>query len=175
MNSNTGALKWEYKAGSVTDWLLRGCTVQNNFVYVPYTAGQNTKDSAPKTDILDANTGKKIRTLDGKVEINPSVLDDIVFLSRSNSNKCQGVSAYTTSTGNKVWENCALPIAIGALTNLSPNELIRNHRLRRALPLLKRGDSIADVAFQVGFENPSYFSKCFKEVFGQRPSDVSEL
>jgi signal transduction histidine kinase/DNA-binding response OmpR family regulator len=63
---------------------------------------------------------------------------------------------------------------IGSLTHLSPNELIRNHRLRRALPLLKRGDSIADVAFQVGFENPSYFSKCFKEVFGKKPSEVVE-
>ncbi len=63
---------------------------------------------------------------------------------------------------------------INTLTDLSPNELIRNHRLRRALPLLKRGDNIADVAFQVGFENPSYFSKCFKEVFGQRPSEITE-
>lgn len=63
---------------------------------------------------------------------------------------------------------------IGSLTNLSPNELIRNHRLRRALPLLKRGGTIADVAFKVGFENPSYFSKCFKEVFGRRPSDIVE-
>jgi DNA-binding response OmpR family regulator/two-component sensor histidine kinase len=63
---------------------------------------------------------------------------------------------------------------IGSLTNLSPNELIRNHRLRRALPLLKQGGTIADVAFRVGFENPSYFSKCFKEVFGRRPSDIVE-
>lgn len=63
---------------------------------------------------------------------------------------------------------------INTLTDLSPNELIRNHRLRRALPLLKRGDNIADVAFQVGFENPSYFSKCFKEVFGKKPSEVVE-
>lgn len=61
---------------------------------------------------------------------------------------------------------------INILTDLSPNELIRNHRLRRALPLLKRGESIADAAFQVGFENPSYFSKCFKEVFGKKPSEV---
>lgn len=61
---------------------------------------------------------------------------------------------------------------INTLTALSPNELIRNHRLRRALPLLKRGESIADTAFQVGFENPSYFSKCFKEVFGKKPSDM---
>lgn len=64
---------------------------------------------------------------------------------------------------------------INSLTDLSPNELIRNHRLRRSLSLLKRGESIADAAFQVGFENPSYFSKCFKEVFGQRPSEIGEL
>ncbi|MFN8344131.1 MAG: response regulator [Spirosomataceae bacterium] len=64
---------------------------------------------------------------------------------------------------------------LSSITHLSPNELIRNHRLRRALPLLKRGDNIADVAFQVGFETPSYFSKCFKEVFGQRPSEVTKL
>lgn len=61
---------------------------------------------------------------------------------------------------------------INTLTDLSPNELIRNHRLRRSLPLLKQGESIADVAFQVGFENPSYFSKCFKEAFGKKPSEV---
>lgn len=61
---------------------------------------------------------------------------------------------------------------VNSLTNLSPNELIRNHRLRRALPLLKQGESIADTAFKVGFETPSYFTKCFKETFGIKPSDV---
>jgi len=63
---------------------------------------------------------------------------------------------------------------VNSLTNLSPNELIRNHRLRRALPLLKQGESIADAAFKVGFETPSYFTKCFKETFGIKPSDVHE-
>ena len=66
---------------------------------------------------------------------------------------------------------------VNSLTNLSPNELIRNHRLRRALTLLKQGESIADAAFKVGFETPSYFTKCFKETFGIKPSelDVSSL
>lgn len=63
---------------------------------------------------------------------------------------------------------------IQSITDLSPNELIRNHRLRRALPLLRRGENIADVAFRVGFENPSYFTKCFKETFGKRPSDLAD-
>ena len=66
---------------------------------------------------------------------------------------------------------------VNSLTNLSPNELIRNHRLRRALALLKQGESIPDAAFKVGFETPSYFTKCFKETFGIKPSelDVSSL
>jgi DNA-binding response OmpR family regulator len=63
---------------------------------------------------------------------------------------------------------------VQTLTALSPNELIRNHRLRRALPLLKQGQPIADVAFKVGFENPSYFSKCFREAFGKLPSELIE-
>ncbi|MBB3841655.1 signal transduction histidine kinase/DNA-binding response OmpR family regulator [Runella defluvii] len=61
---------------------------------------------------------------------------------------------------------------VNSLTNLSPNELIRNHRLRRALTLLKQGESIADAAFKVGFETPSYFTKCFKETFGIKPSEL---
>lgn len=61
---------------------------------------------------------------------------------------------------------------VNSLTSLTPNELIRNHRLRRALPLLKQGESIADAAFKVGFETPSYFTKCFKETFGIKPSEL---
>lgn len=71
--------------------------------------------------------------------------------------------------------NRTLRRKINSLTNLSPNEIIRNHRLRRAIPLLKKGENIAEVAFKVGFETPSYFSKCFKEGFGYLPSEVSVL
>lgn len=59
-----------------------------------------------------------------------------------------------------------------ALTGLPPSEFIRNHRLQRSLHHLKQGKPIADVAFLVGFQTPSYFSKCFREVYGQRPSDI---
>ncbi len=61
------------------------------------------------------------------------------------------------------------------LTGLTPVEVIRNHRLRRALPHLKQGKPIADVAFEVGFETPSYFSKCFQELFGQKPSEIEQM
>lgn len=60
-----------------------------------------------------------------------------------------------------------------ALTNYSPVELIRNTRLKRAQQLLATGDdTIAQVAYAVGFTAPSYFTKCYKEYFGENPGDL---
>jgi signal transduction histidine kinase/DNA-binding response OmpR family regulator len=62
---------------------------------------------------------------------------------------------------------------IKALTNYSPNELLRNIRLKTAYKMLTATeDTIAEVAYHVGFASPSYFSKCFKEYFGELPADV---
>ncbi|MFK8009933.1 MAG: alpha/beta fold hydrolase [Saprospiraceae bacterium] len=59
-----------------------------------------------------------------------------------------------------------------AVTNKSPNQLIRSVRLHRAKEiLLKKNKSIGEIAFQTGFSNPSYFSKCFKNEFGISPSE----
>ena len=57
------------------------------------------------------------------------------------------------------------------LTQLVPNELIRRYRLRKATGFLKEGYSVAETAYQVGFETPNYFSQCFKEVYHQTPSE----
>jgi len=60
-----------------------------------------------------------------------------------------------------------------ALTNYSPVELIRNTRLKRAQQILAQGDeTIAQVAYQVGFTAPSYFTKCYKEYFGENPNEL---
>ena len=60
-----------------------------------------------------------------------------------------------------------------ALTNYSPVELIRNFRLKRAQQLLAQGhDSIAQVAYSVGFTAPSYFTKCYKDYFGEMPNQL---
>lgn len=60
-----------------------------------------------------------------------------------------------------------------ALTNYSPVELIRNTRLKKARQLLAQGEmNISQVAYEVGFTAPSYFTKCYKEFFGEMPNEM---
>jgi len=63
-----------------------------------------------------------------------------------------------------------------ALTGESPSRFIRSYRLKRALQLMKANfGNITEVAFEVGFSNTAYFSKCFKDKFHQTPSSFMEL
>lgn len=56
-------------------------------------------------------------------------------------------------------------------TGYTPNEYIRVIRLKKAAELLKESEkNVSEVAYAVGFDNPYYFSKCFKEQFGMPPS-----
>ena len=61
---------------------------------------------------------------------------------------------------------------VKALTGYSPVELVRITRLKAAEQLLKTTDkTVAEVAYAVGFGTPSYFSKCYKELFGHVPGE----
>jgi signal transduction histidine kinase/DNA-binding response OmpR family regulator len=60
---------------------------------------------------------------------------------------------------------------IKALTNQSTSNFIRNYRLEKSKLLIANKDlSISQVAYQVGFSNPSYFTESFKKYFGELPS-----
>ena len=64
---------------------------------------------------------------------------------------------------------------VKAVTGSSPVELLRTARLNRGYQLLLTTDlSISEVAYQVGFTAPSYFTKCFKEEYGMLPGDVRQ-
>lgn len=58
-----------------------------------------------------------------------------------------------------------------AITGKTPIEFIRIIRLKRAAQLLRGSQqNISEIAYQVGFNNPKYFSRYFKEEFGILPS-----
>jgi YesN/AraC family two-component response regulator len=62
---------------------------------------------------------------------------------------------------------------VKVLTGLSPTELLRQMRLQRAAALLSSTTkTVAEIAFEVGFNTPGYFSKCFKEQYGKQPTDL---
>lgn len=61
-----------------------------------------------------------------------------------------------------------------SLLDQGPNQFIRSFRLQRAYDLLKQKAATAsEIAYQVGFSSPSYFTKCFHEHFGFTPTEVS--
>lgn len=60
-----------------------------------------------------------------------------------------------------------------SITGQSPNELLRLARLKKASELLKSGGdmNISEIAFAVGFSSSSYFTKCYKDYFGETPAE----
>lgn len=64
---------------------------------------------------------------------------------------------------------------VKAVTGSTPIELLRTARLNRAYQLLLTTDkSVSEVAYQVGFTAPSYFTKCFKDEYGMLPGDIKK-
>uniref|UniRef100_UPI0011BACFF0 response regulator transcription factor n=1 Tax=Geofilum rhodophaeum TaxID=1965019 RepID=UPI0011BACFF0 len=76
---------------------------------------------------------------------------------------CSGLGISSSTLYRKVKE----------LTDLSPNEFIRTIRLKKAVQLLKsKRNNVSEVSDMVGFNDPYYFSRCFKKQFGFPPSNL---
>ena len=64
---------------------------------------------------------------------------------------------------------------VKALTGMTPVEILRETRLKRAMQLLKTTDkTVSEIANEVGFATPGYFSSCFKKLYDKYPTDVRE-
>lgn len=64
---------------------------------------------------------------------------------------------------------------IKSMSGLTPLDFIRNVKMKQACTMLQQGNiTISEVAYALGFSNPKYFSKCFKEEFGVTPSEYQQ-
>ena len=63
---------------------------------------------------------------------------------------------------------------IKALTGLSASEFVRSQRLKLATQLLKSSDiNVSQVGYTVGFNDHSYFTKCFREAYNMTPTEYA--
>lgn len=62
-----------------------------------------------------------------------------------------------------------------SIIGLSPVDFIREIRIKRAVQLIDSGEyNFSQVAYMTGFNDPKYFSKCFKKQMGMTPSEYKE-
>jgi DNA-binding response OmpR family regulator/two-component sensor histidine kinase len=60
-----------------------------------------------------------------------------------------------------------------SLTGSTPNNLIKSIRLNKAYRLIREGGfRVSEAAYQTGFNDPNYFTICFKKEFGENPSQI---
>ncbi|WP_238389973.1 hybrid sensor histidine kinase/response regulator transcription factor [Arenibacter aquaticus] len=89
--------------------------------------------------------------------------DDLGNMEMSTTYLCQELGMSSSKLYRKIKE----------LTDLAPNEFIRTIRLKKAAQLLgSKKYNVSEVATMVGFNDPLYFSRCFKKQFGYPPSNL---
>ena len=119
------------------------------------------KHSLPETEIEESSMDDRDKAFIKK-------LHEIIQSNLSNSD-CS-----VEDIGRKVGlSRVQLYRKVKALTGTSVVDLLRKARLAKAHRLLEsNGKNISEVAYEVGFTSPSYFTKCFKEEFGILPGEV---
>ena len=126
---------------------------------------------------------KRQENFSGKMEVNPSeititsldekLIQKAIQYVEGNISRCElSVEELSRELG---MSRVHLYKKLLSITGKSPIEFIRVIRLKRAAQLLRQSQqNISEVAYQVGFNNPKYFSKYFKEEFGVLPSTYQE-
>ena len=104
-----------------------------------------------------------------------SKIDDIFlekfnsFLNENLTNEGLNVEMIASAMG---MSTSSLYRKVKGISGLSPVDFIRITRLKRAVQLIQNGEGrINEIAFQVGFSSPAYFSTCFQKQYGKTPSD----
>ncbi|MEQ1587660.1 MAG: nickel-binding protein [Cyclobacteriaceae bacterium] len=94
-----------------------------------------------------------------------------VFDKNINASGFKSKSLYTALG----WSKSQVYRKLNSLAGMAPNQLIQEVRLRQSLQRIKRGDqTIAEVAYNSGFNSPTYFTKVFRKRFGISPRSFAK-
>ncbi|MBD2757874.1 hybrid sensor histidine kinase/response regulator transcription factor [Spirosoma validum] len=86
-------------------------------------------------------------------------------------NSAYGVEQLADEVG---MERTSLYRKVKALTGLTPTDLVRNYRLKRAAQYLRQGYPSSQTAYLTGFETPSYFARCFRALYKLSPTEYAQ-
>ncbi|MEA4981769.1 MAG: helix-turn-helix transcriptional regulator, partial [Paludibacter sp.] len=90
------------------------------------------------------------------------------FVNENIENENLSVSDITQAVGVS---RTVLHVKMRNLLDMSISEYVRTLRLNKAKELLLEGLNISETAYQTGFSDPNYFSKCFKKKYGSSPTE----
>jgi DNA-binding response OmpR family regulator len=124
---------------------------------------------------LSRKFGERMLALPAQARIQS--LDD-KFLARAHNVVESNLEDYTFTVERMAEEmnlsRTQLLRKLKALTDLSPSDFIKDIRLKRAAHLIQhKADTITQIGYAVGFNDQSYFTKCFKKQFGVSPSEFA--
>ena len=126
-----------------------------------------SRKDKPRAHIDPAPSEIAITSMDEKL-----VADAIAYVEKNMARSDLSVEELSRELG---MSRAHLYKKILQITGKTPIEFIRIIRLKRAAQLLRESQqNISEIAFQVGFNNPKYFSRYFKEEFGVLPSVYQE-
>jgi signal transduction histidine kinase/DNA-binding response OmpR family regulator/ligand-binding sensor domain-containing protein len=112
----------------------------------------------------------KIETRETEIEysINNDFLNKIYEIIENNlDDKDFGVDELASSLS---MSRTSLHRKVKIMFDIPAGEIIKTYRLKKAVELLRQNYNVSEVAYMTGFNTPSYFTKCFKEYFGETPN-----
>lgn len=121
----------------------------------------------------DSDTGSERKRKPAKKDREKEFLEKVIEIIEENMSDAElNVDTLADKTG---MGRSQFYRKIKALTNFSPVELLRDMRLKRARNLLTSTDkTISEIAYEVGFSTPAYFTKCYRDVYSETPSALRE-
>ena len=132
-------------------------------ITIPSNDNSAHSDTQPLSFSPNESSSNRINTFIQKVR--DMILENIDDENFGITELCRAIGISRSQLHNKIKAN----------TGLSTSIYIRFIRLERANHLLKHSDlNISEVAYEVGFKDPSYFSRLFCERFGIAPSKVRQ-